>query len=247
MRSLRLAAVGFLIVLLGAAGLEAQLIDEGFDAYSPGSPPPDPWWNWGTSGVNVVTTAEHRGPSGNSVAFSRLDFDGTPFAIGRNHVPPEGVARWQFFFRVSGAYREMLSFFGRDSTTNSIGPWVTVGFPTAGKISCFSNIGGWTLVRSIMANVWYGVRVEADLATTTYDITVWQDGSPTNTVTVTGIRFRDGDAAATLDEVQFGDFSSSTTPDSFVAYVDDVGFGGEAVADDNFESGDFSGWSAVVP
>ena len=95
----------------------------------------------------------------------------------------------------------------------------------------------------VVADVWYGVTLEVDPATFSYDITVWEDGNPTNTVTETGIGFRDGTAVDTIDQIQFGNFNDSTVSSTVSAFVDDIEFVAPRILENGFESGNTSGWS----
>jgi hypothetical protein len=106
---------------LGMGQAHAQLIDEGFDSYATGSPPPSPWWNWGTSGTKLIDETVYNGVSGKSVELRRTAFDHQAFAIGRTFAPLEGRVDLTYFFRLSGgSTREALCVFGRDSADNMI-------------------------------------------------------------------------------------------------------------------------------
>jgi hypothetical protein len=235
------------ILTLAVGVADAQLIVEDFDGYATGSPPPSPWWNWGTSGTNLIDDTVFRGASGKSVGFTRLYFDGNPFAIGQSFTPIHGTAELSYFFLATNGEREVLSVFGRNSSNNAVGWWVTVGGVFGDAVATYSNSQGWTHVMNISTGAWYGVRLVIDMAAQTYDITVWQDADPTNTATVTGIAFRDGASASDIDEIQAGDFHAGFIGITGLAYLDDLRLIGETVFTDDFEIGDLSAWSAVEP
>ena len=96
----------------------------------------------------------------------------------------------------------------------------------------------------VVLDTWYGVHLEIDIATFTYDITAWEDANPINTVTETSIAFRDGSAADIIDQIQFGNFSDSVTSSTDYAFIDDVNFVGSTILKDGFESANTSSWSS---
>jgi hypothetical protein len=251
MRKIRALSVLFVVVaaLLSVGGAEAQLIDESFDTYATGSPPPWFWWDWGASGTRNVDDTVFRGPSGKSVKFERTVFDGNAFAIGQGFLPVMGGEQVEltFFFQATAVAAEMLSAFGRHEPSNQIAWWVTVGGTFPNAVATFSDSQGWTHIMDVAPNGWYGVHVFADLGAHAYDITVWEDANPTNAVTVTNLDFRDGAAAGIIDQIQFGDFNTSLTPHSDVVFVDDVFFIRPNVFRDGFESGNTDTWSSVSP
>jgi hypothetical protein len=236
-----------IIVGLGASGAHAQLIDESFDAYATGSPPPSPWWNWGTSGTKHIDETVFNGASGKSVELHRTAFDHQAFAIGRTIAPLEGEVDLTYFFRLTGgSTREALCVFGRDSSDNMIAWWVTHGGQFGNAVATYSDIQGWTHIMDISSDAWYGVLLDIDTAAATYDITVWEQDNPTNTATVTDRTFRNSPLANAVDEIQLGDFYASYS-DLRSAYVDDLRLVGPVVFRDGFESGDTAEWSGVSP
>ena len=68
--------------------------------------------------------------------------------------------------------------------------------------------------------IWYGVTLEIDPSTFTYDITVWEDGSPGTAVTETGIAFRDGSDVEVIDQIQFGNFSDASSGPAAAAFIE---------------------------
>ena len=241
--------VGAVTVIIGlaAGAARAQLIDESFDLYATGSPPPSPWWNWGTSGTKLVDETVYNGGAGKSVELRRTAFDHQAFAIGQTFAPLEGQVDLTYFFRLSsGSDREALCVFGRDSSDNTIAWWVAHGGQFGNAVATYSDIEGWTHVMDITGDAWYGVHLEIDTAACTYDITVWEADNPATTATVTDRTFRNFTLADAVDEIQLGDFYASYS-DLRSAYVDDLRLVGPVVFRDDFESGDTAGWSAVSP
>ena len=249
MRSCRRVVVVAVVLglVLAAGAADAQSIHEGFDSYPTGSPPPWFWWHWGPSGTRNVDETIFRGASGKSVKFSRTVFDGNAFAIGQSFWPTDGVLELTYYFYVESADQEMLSSFGRHDASNQIAWWVTVGGAVGNAIGTYSDSRGWTHVMDVAPGTWYGVYIAADMASSTFDITVWEDQYPANTATVTGLDFRNGAAASVIDQIQFGDFNAGTTPHSDSSYLDDVVFIGPTVFRSDFETGNTGGWAATVP
>jgi len=236
-----------IIVGLGGSGAQAQLIEENFDAYATGAPPPSPWWNWGDSGTKLIDETVFNGASGKSVELRRTAFDLQAFAIGRTFAPVEGEVDLTYFFRLTGgSTREALCVFGRDSADNMIAWWVAHGGQFGNAVATYSDIEGWTHVMDISSDAWYGVHLDIDTAASTYDITVWEQDNPTNTATVTDRTFRNSPLADAVDEIQLGDFYASFS-DLRSAYVDDLRLVGPVVFRDGFESGDTAEWSGVSP
>lgn len=251
MRVRGIVSVGFVVVAVMSclAPAEAQFIGDGFDGYVTGEPPPWFWWNWGTSGTRNVDDTVFLGPSGKSVNFTRTVFDGGAFAIGQSFWTVSGAASVElvYFFRATTLEHETLSAFGRHDDSNQVAWWVTVGGGPADSISTFSDSQGWTQIMSVTPDTWYGVHIIADMASHSYEISVWEEANPTNGVTVTGIDFRNGAAASAIDQIQFGDFNAETTPYSGSSYLDSVFFIGPIVFLDGFESGNTDAWSGVSP
>lgn len=247
----RCVCVGILVIAVMAslAPAEAQLIGDGFDGYVSGQPPPWPWWNWGASGMRNVDDTVFLGPSGKSVNFTRTVFDGNPFAIGQSFWPVFGEATIElsYFFRVPTVGHETLSAFGRHNDSNQIAWWVTVGGDSWNGVVTFSDSQGWTQIMSVSPDTWYGVHIVADIPEHSYDISVWEEANPANSVTVTGLDFRNGASANAVDQIQFGDFNADVTPYSGSSYLDSVFFIGPIVFVDGFESGDTNAWSSVSP
>jgi len=231
------------------APAEAQLIGDGFDGYVTGQPPPWSWWNWGTSGTMNVDDTVFLGASGKAVNFTRSVFDGNPFAIGQSFLPlvGEGSVELTYFFRVTTIDHETLSAFGRHDASNQVTWWVTVGGAAGNGVATFSDSQGWTQIMSVAPDTWYGVHIIADIATHSYDISVWEEGNPGNNATLTGLDFRNGAAASAIDQIQFGDFNGDPTPYSGSSYLDSVFFVGPIVFLDGFESGNTDAWSSVNP
>ncbi len=112
------------------------------------------------------------------------------------------------------------------------------------SIGTHSVAGGWNHLMDVAADTWYGVTLEIDPSTFTYDITVWEDDNPANTATEIGVVFRDGSAADHIDQIQFGNFSDSVSGPADSAFIDDVTFVGPRVLNDDFESGNTGSWSS---
>jgi hypothetical protein len=238
----------FLALAVGVA--DAQLIVEDFDSHATGSPPAWPWWNNGTrwwnngaSGTILVDGSVYRGSSGTSVEVVRTVFNGAGFGFGRNFPPIDGPAELTYYFLVGSADDEVLTVIGGNNADNQVAWWVTVGGPVGNAIGTYSVSGGWNHVMDVAPDTWYGVRLEIDTATYTYDITVWEDGNPANIATEAGIAFRNGSAADAIDQIQFGNFSDAVTSSTDYAFIDDIGFVGPNVFEDGFESGTTSSWS----
>ena len=87
-------------------------------------------------------------------------------------------------------------------------------------IGTLSHSGGWNHVMDVAADTWYGVTLEIDPTSFTYDITVWEDDDPANTATETGIAFRDGSDVEVIDQFQFGNFSDAVAGPAAAAFVD---------------------------
>ena len=233
--------VVFLALAVGIA--DAQLIVEDFDSQTTGSAPAWLWWNNGSSGTILVDETTYRGPSGKSVEFVRTTFDGNGFGFGRNFPPIDGPAELTFFFRAASTTDEVLTAIGGNNAGHQVAWWVGVGGAVGNAIGTHSHSGGWNHVMDVAADTWYGVTLEIDPATFTYDITVWEDGFPGNTATETGIPFRDGSAVEVIDQIQFGNFSDAVAGPAASAFVDDVEFIGARVLNDDFESGNTGFWS----
>jgi hypothetical protein len=239
----------WIVIALVAVGLftlpaEAQLIEEDFDAYPAGAWPPAPWWYWGTSGTIWVDGTNPHGGSGHSLQFDRAFFDYQAFAVGQTLSPSlVGQAVLTYFFTLTGnTDREVFSVFGRNIDNNAVAWWVTHGGYFGNAVATYSETQGWTHVMDVVNDTWYGVRLEIDVTTHSFDITVWEETNPTNTSTVTGVDFRNLLLADPVDEIQIGDFSQ-TYSDTRLGYLDDLLFVGPGVFHDDFESGDISAWS----
>jgi hypothetical protein len=240
--------VAFLVLAVGVA--DAQLIVENFDSETTGSLPAWPWWNngtrsWnsGTCGTILVDESTYRGTSGKSVELVRTLFDGSGFGFGRNFRPVNGPAELTYYFLVGSAEEEVLTVIGGNNADGQVAWWVSVGGYYENAVATYSDSEGWNHVMDVVPDTWYGVLLEIDIATFTYDITVWEDGVPANTVTETGIAFRSGSTADTIDQIQFGNFSDSSLSFTDYAFIDDVTFIGTTVLKDGFESANTSGWS----
>jgi hypothetical protein len=242
MRGFKAACVVVFLVLAVSVA-DAQLIVEDLDSQATASPPAWLWWNNGTSGTILVDESTYRGTSGKSVEVVRTVFDGAGFGFGRNFEPIDGPAELSYYFLVGSADDEVLTVIGGNNADNQVAWWVTVGGSIGNAIGTYSVSGGWNHVMDVVADTWYGVHLEIDIATYTYDITVWEDGFPANTVTETGIAFRNGTAADTIDQIQFGNFSDSVISSTDSAFIDDISFVGSTILWDGFESGNTSGWS----
>ena len=233
--------VVFLALAVGIA--DAQLIVEDFDSQTTGSAPAWLWWNNGSSGTILVDETTYRGPAGKSVEFVRTTFDGNGFGFGRNFPPIDGPAELTFYFRAASTTDEVLTAIGGNNAGHQVAWWVGVGGAVGNAIGTHSHSGGWNHVMDVAADTWYGVTLEIDPATFTYDITVWEEGFPGNTATETGIPFRDGSAVEVIDQIQFGNFSDAVAGPGASAFVDDVEFIGARVLYDDFESGNTGFWS----
>ena len=94
----------------------------------------------------------------------------------------------------------------------------------------------------VVNETWYGVRLDIDVDAHSYDITVWEDGNPTNTAIVTNLDFRDLLLADPVDDIQMGDFYASSS-DLRTAHVDDLRLIGPRIFADDFENGNTGAWS----
>jgi hypothetical protein len=231
-------------VLFFGVTVEAQLIDDNFDAYPAGTSPSSPWWYWGTSGTILVDDTAPYGGSGNSLEFDRVAFDYQPFAIGQNLIPPlEGQGVLTYFFLVSGSSdRDPMTIFGHNVYSNAVAWWVCHGGWFGNAVATYSETQGWIHIMDIDDDTWYGVRLDIDVDTHSYDITVWEDANPANTSTVTGIDFRNLLLADPVDSIQMGDFTA-TSSDSRFGLLDDLRLVGPRVFVDDFEGGDTGAWS----
>ncbi len=232
-----------LALALAVGVAEAQLIVEDFDSQATGSPPAWRWWENGASGTVLVDNTTYRGSSGKAVALARTVFDGYGFGFGRNFRPLEGPAELTYYFRVGSTTDEILTAIGGNNADDRVAWWVGAGGTVGSAIGTHSVSGGWNHVMDIVADTWYGVHLDIDISTLTYDITVWEDGNPVNTTTETGIPFRNGSAASIVDHIQFANFSGAVAGPSGSAFVDDVTFVGATILNDGFESANTSGWS----
>ncbi|MEE4273348.1 MAG: hypothetical protein V2I67_16860 [Thermoanaerobaculales bacterium] len=242
--------VGCLVstMLLGTVTAHAQLIDQTFDGFPAGSPPGSPWFTWGTAGTTLVDDVVFRGAGGNSLAIERQLFDGSFFAAGRGFTPLVDVTEVVYYFMLSGpTTREGMSFFGRDSSDNTVAWWVAHGGYYGNAVGTFSDSQNWTHIMDVVNDTWYGVHLVIDPVAFTYDITVWEDENPTNTSTVTGLAFRNGSAADAVDELQIGDFHPGFVGEERYAYLDDLFLIGPVVFADDFESGNAFAWSNMDP
>lgn len=245
MRGLSLACV--VVVAAGAVlsgpAAEAQLIQDDFDAYTVGTSPPAPWWYWGTSGTFLVDDTTPYGGTGSSLEIDRVAFDYQPFTIGRGLIPPlEGQGEMSYFFRLTGSGdRETLCVFGHNYANNAVAWWVTHGGWFGNAVATYSETQGWTHVKDVVNDTWYGVRLDIDVSTHSYDITVWEAADPSNTTTVTGLDFRNLLLADPVDDIQIGDFYDSFS-DSRSAYLDDLRLVGPGIFSDGFESGNTGAW-----
>ena len=243
MRSTRpFCLVALFLLAVGVA--DAQLIVEDFDSQTTGSPPAWLWWNNGSSGTILVDETTYRGGSGKSVELVRTTFDGNNFGFGHNFPPIDGPAELAFFFRAGSTTDEVLTAVGGNNAGHQVAWWIGVGGAAGNAIGTHSHSGGWNHVMNVVADTWYGVTLEIDPATLTYDITVWEDLYPANTATEVGIPFRDGSAVEVIDQIQFGNFSDAVSGPAASAYVDDVEFIGTRVLNDDFESGNTGSWSS---
>lgn len=242
-----LSFAALLLMIVAIAGVaSAQTIVEDFDSYTPGLPPGGGWWTWGDGGSTLVDDTVHRGPTGNSIALDREAFPGTAFAFGRLFDPIDGQVIMEYSFRVSDSQREMLSAFATDDGGALIGPWVTVGFPSEGEVHVYSESLGWLMVLSVQPDTWYRVILDIDVASNTYDITIWNEDDPADNNSLLAVPFRTSAGVPNLGTIQFGEFSSTSFADSAKAWVDDVLFM-PFVFWDGFESGDTAAWSSTVP
>jgi len=232
----------FLVLAVGVA--DAQLIVENFDSEITGSPPAWLWWNNGSSGTTLVDTSTYRGSSGKSVEIVRSVFDGNGFGFGRNFPPIDGPAELTYYFLAGSTDEEVLTVLGGNNADGQVAWWVSVGGSAGNAIGTYSDSGGWIHVMDVVPDTWYGVRLEIDPATFTYDITVWEDANPANTATETGIAFRDGSAADTIDQILFGNFIDSVTSSTDYAFIDDINFVAPTVLEDGFESANTGSWSS---
>lgn len=232
-----------LVVVLVCAPAETQLIVDDFDAQTAGEAPAWRWWTNGGSGAATVDDSISRGSSGNSVELTRTTFDGRGFGFGRNFRPIDGPVELEFYFRVDSTTEETLTAVGGNNASHRVAWWVGVGGEVGNAIGTYTEAGGWNHVMDVSTNTWYGVALEIDPSTHSYDITVWEDGSPTNTAAETGIGFLNGTDVETIDQFQFGNFSDSSSNSTDAAYVDNVSFVGSRVLEDGFESANTSGWS----
>jgi hypothetical protein len=223
---------------------QAQLVVDDFDDYPAGLSPPAPWWYWGTSGTILVDDTVYHGTGGSSIEFNRVMFDYQPFTIGQAVMPPlEGQGEMTYSFRLGGGSdREVLCVFGHNYDNNAVAWWVTHGGWFGNAVATYSNSQGWTHVMDVVDDTWYSVRLDIDVDTHSYDITVWEDDDPTNTATVTGLDFRDLAAADPIDDIQMGDFYDSFSI-TRTAYLDDVRLIGPRIFADDFEAGNTGAWS----
>ena len=243
MRKSTLFCLTFFLVFT-AGSVNAQLIVENFDSQTTGLPPAWLWWNNGSSGTTLVDESTYRGTSGKSVEVVRTSFDGNGFGFGRNFPPIEGPAELTYYFLVGSAEEEVLTVIGGNNADHQVAWWVSVGGYFENAIATYSVSGGWNHVMDVVPDTWYGVRLEIDPATYFYDITVWEDGNPANTSAETGIAFRDGSAADTIDQVQFGNFSDTLISSIDYAFIDDIKFVAPTVLEDGFESANTGSWSS---
>jgi len=240
-RGFKQAWVVMFVLAVGTA--EAQLVVEDFDSQTTGSAPTWLWWDNGSPGTILVDESTYRGGSGKSVEIVRTVFDGNGFGFGRNFPPIDGPAELTYYFRVGSATDEVLTAVGGNNADGQVAWWISVGGSVENAIGTHSVSGGWNHVMDVEADTWYGVTLEIDPATFTYEITVSEDDNPANTVTETGIPFRDGSVVDTIDQIQFGNFSESVAGPAGSAFIDDVSFVGPRILEDGFESGNTSGWS----
>ncbi|MCG6948534.1 MAG: hypothetical protein LJE93_06420, partial [Acidobacteria bacterium] len=180
----------FVLLVFPAGNADAQLIVDDFDSQTTGSPPAWQWWENGRSGTIQVDDTVYRGSSGRSVELVRTTFDDYTFSFGRNFRPIDAPAELTFFFRVGSTTVEVLTAIGGNNAAHQVAWWVGVGGDVGNAIGTHSHAGGWNHVMDVVADTWYGVRLEIDPTTFTYDITVWEDGNPGNTASETGIPFR---------------------------------------------------------
>jgi hypothetical protein len=244
MRGFKKACLFVVFLVLAVGGADAQLIVEDFDSQTTGSPPAWFWWDNGSSGTILVDESTYRGISGKSVELVRTVFDGNGFGFGRNFPPIDGPAELTYYFLVGSTNEEVLTVLGGNNADSQVAWWVSVGGSVGDAIGTYSVSGGWNHVMDVVPDTWYGVHLDIDIATYTYDITVWEDGVPANTVTESGIAFRDGSAADTIDQIQFGNFSDSVISSTDSAFIDDINFVAPTVLEDGFESGNTSAWSS---
>ena len=243
MRGIKLLVLTATLVLpVGVA--DAQLIVENFDSQTTGSPPAWLWWDNGSSGTILVDETTSRGSSGKSVEIVRTTFDGYGFGFGRNFPPIDGPAELTFYFRVGSTTDEGLTVVGGNNAAHQAAWWVGVGGDVGDAIGTFSESGGWNPVMTVVADTWYGVTLEIDPATFSYDITVWEDDNLGNTATETGIAFRNDSAVTVIDQIQFGNFSDAVAGPAASAFVDDIEFIGSRILEDDFESGNTGFWSS---
>jgi parallel beta-helix repeat protein len=177
------------------------------------------------------------------VELVRTTFDGHAFGFGRNFPPIDGPAELTYYFRVGSTTEEVLTAVGGNNAYGQVAWWVGVGGDVGNAIGTHTISGGWNHVMAVSADTWYGVTLEIDPASFTYDITVWEDGNPGNTATETGIAFRDGTEVEVIDQIQFGNFSDAGAGPAASAFVDDVEFVGARVLNDDFETGNVGSWS----
>jgi len=219
------------------------MVDD-FDSQATGATPEWNWWNNGRSGSIEIDESTFRGASGKSVRVTRTAFDGHRFGFGRNFRPLDGPAQFTFYFLAESTDDDILTVVGGNNAGHQVAWWIGVGGAVGNAIGTHSHTGGWNHVMHVVADTWYGVILEIDPATFTYDITVWEDGNPGNTTTETGIPFRDGSDVEVIDQIQFGNFSDALTGPAASAFIDNVEFIGARVLNDNFESGNTGAWSS---
>ena len=242
MRDIR-AGFCIVFVLMMINNAEGQMIVDDFDSQPPGAAPEWKWWSDGKSGAAEIDAATYRGLSGKSVKLARTVFDGAGFGFGQNFSPLDGPADLTYYFRVDTTSGEILTAIGGNNADGEVAWWVGVGGEVGDAIGTYSEAGGWNHVLDVSAETWYGVTLEIDPSTFSYDITVWEDGDPANTATESGIPFRNGVEVVIIDQIQFGNFSGSTFSSSDAAFVDDVRLVGSRVFEDGFESWNTGSWS----
>ena len=231
-------------LVVTASVAQAQLIVDDFDDQTTGLPPAWLWWNSGSSGTTLVDETTFHGTSGKSVKIRRTQLDGQAFGFGRNFQAIDGPVELTFSFRVGATTEETLTVVGGNNAGHQVAWWVGVGGAVGNAIGTHSHSEGWNHVMDVEVDTWYGVDLDIDPASLTYDITVWNHDNPIITANETGIPFRDGAAVEVIDQIQFGNFSPATAGSPATAFIDNVSFIGARLTHDGFESANTGGWSS---
>jgi hypothetical protein len=230
-----------LALAVGDAG--AQMIVDDFDSQATGAHPEWGWWHNGRSGSIVIDESTYRGTSGKSVRLTRTAFDGYRFGFGRNFRSLDGPAELTFYFLAESTDDDILTVVGGNNADHRVAWWIGVGGDAGHAVGAYSESSGWTQVMGVSPYTWYGVTLEIDPTSSTFDITVWEDGNPAVSASQYGIPFRNGADVDVIDQIQFANFGESAVSSTASAYVDDISFTGTRILDDGFDFGNTSGWS----